>query len=67
MELKLDAIVAIGLSARVLIVPYGIETPVYQPESIGVFSVLIVPYGIETTLSSLLNRHIHSFNRTLWN
>ncbi len=49
MELKLDGSITIGpFPVSLLIVPYGIETPLDRFVSDTSFCLLIVPYGIET-------------------
>ena len=55
MELKLEKRTYHGKAHNVLIVPYGIETPV---NTFGeqLVLVLIVPYGIETPWKAQLRR-----------
>ena len=50
MELKLWNVYICKMPRLLLIVPYGIETHILQPESIPLL-LLIVPYGIETAVA----------------
>ena len=52
---------------RLLIVPYGIETPVESVKAEEEKQLLIVPYGIETQNFLLPVLLPYTFNRTLWN
>ena len=66
MELKLRTITLSGKLYKLLIVPYGIETPdaLHFTEDIR---LLIVPYGIETQDLRPYVQGLQAFNRTLWN
>ena len=66
MELKLEKFIKGSLELSLLIVPYGIETPlIYHDRRTS--ALLIVPYGIETKLLEMYQIIQPAFNRTLWN
>ncbi len=67
MELKLKFINHIPRFFRLLIVPYGIETPNSHKQTLLHIRLLIVPYGIETLLHGFTIMGFDTFNRTLWN
>ncbi len=66
MELKHSYKSSFRLKFCLLIVPYGIETSLFDM-CICCFQLLIVPYGIETTLEQYFLNLTKAFNRTLWN
>ena len=51
---------------KLLIVPYGIETP-HAFTNVVASELLIVPYGIETYSAEEEAGAGDAFNRTLWN
>ena len=66
MELKLSSAVKAQIISKLLIVPYGIETCVYNCAYYA-RKLLIVPYGIETSGRQASLAYSVAFNRTLWN
>ena len=68
MELKRISRQTGRLAGPLLIVPYGIETPILCELTRNLHCLLIVPYGIETTtVEFIIVETRTSFNRTLWN